>query len=82
MVKRILQQKEEDSIVAKSRPMVMNLVSTVSTSSSSANHLIAFKRPGILKASTGKPDARARRNSKPDAASSSQVRPTDAYLGG
>ena len=45
------------------------------------NHPIASKSPGILKASTGKPDARARRNSKPDAASSSQGRLKDAYLG-
>ena len=45
-------------------------------------HPIASNRPGILKASTGKPDARARRNSKPDAASSSQARLKDAYLGG
>ena len=36
---------------------------------------------GILKASTGKLDA-ARRNSKPDAASSSQRRLKDAYFGG
>ena len=41
MSKRIQEQKEEDRIVAKSRPMVMNLASTVSTSSSSANLPIA-----------------------------------------
>ena len=40
------------------------------------------ENPGILKASSGKPDARARRNSKPDAASSSQGRLKGAYLGG
>ena len=82
MAKRIQEQKEEDRIVAKSRPMVMNLASTVSTSSSSANHPIASRSLGILKASAGKPDLRARRNSKPDAASSSQGRLKDAYLGG
>ena len=82
MAKRIQEQKEEDRIVAKSRPMVMNLASTVSTSSSSANHPIASRSLGILKVSAGKPDLRARRNSKPDAASSSQGRLKDAYLGG
>ena len=66
----------------ENQPTAMNLTSTVSTSSSSVNHPIASKSPGILKASTGKPDARARINSKPDAASSSQGRLKDAYLGG
>ena len=75
-------QKEGDRIVAKSKPTAMNLTSIVSTSSSSVNHPIASKSLGILKASTGKPDARARRNSKPDAASSSQGRLKDAYFGG
>ena len=67
MTKRMQEQKEEDRIVAKSKPTAMNLTSIVSTSSSSVNHPIASKIPGILKTSTGKPDARARRNSKPDA---------------
>ena len=40
------------------------------------------EKPGTSKASTGKPDARARRNSKPDAASCSQGSLKDAYLGG
>ena len=60
----------------------MNLTSTVSTSSSSVNYRIASKSPGILDASTAKPDTRARRNSEPDAASSSQGRLKDVYLGG
>ena len=60
----------------------MNLTSTVSTSSSSVNHPIASKSLGLLKASTGKLDASARKISKPDAASSSQGRLKDAYLGG
>ena len=46
------------------------------------NHPIASKIPGILKAVAGKPDARARRNSKTDAASSSQGRLKDVYFGG
>ena len=82
MAKRIQEQKEEDRIVAKSKPVAMNMTSTVSTNFSSVNHPIASKSPGILKASTGQPDARATRNSKPDAASSSQGRLKDAYLGG
>ena len=55
--------------------MEMNLSSTVSASSSSAKDLIASE--GLEK-----PDVRERRNSKPDAASSSQVRLQDACLGG
>ena len=82
MAKRVQEQKENDMVADKSKPTTMNLTSTVSTSSSSVNHPIASKSFGILKSSTGKPDARARRNSKPDAASSSQGRLKDAYLGG
>ena len=43
--------------------------------------LIASNSPEILTA-TGKPESRMRRNSKSDAASSSQVRLQDAYFGG
>ena len=42
---------------------------------------VASKSPGILIA-TGKPESRMRRNSKSDAASSSQARLQDAYLRG
>ena len=59
MAKRMQEQKEEDRIVATSKPTAMNLTSTVSTSFSSVNHPIASKSPGMLKASTGKPDVRA-----------------------
>ena len=59
----------------------MNLSSQVPTSSSSAKSPIASKSPGILIA-TGKPESRMRRNSKSDAAWSSQVRLQDAYFGG
>ena len=41
MAKRMQERKEEDRIVSKSKPMAMNLASTVSTSSSSVNHPIA-----------------------------------------
>ena len=72
---------EEERIVAKSRPIAMNLSSTVPASSSSANMPIASKGWGKLMTS-GKLERRVRRNSKPDAASSSQVRLQDAYLRG
>ena len=72
MAKRMQEQKEEDRIVAKSKPTAM--------SSSSVNSPIASESPGILEASTGKPDARARSNSKPDAASSSQGWLEDAHF--
>ena len=57
------------------------LVFFVPTSSSSVKNLIASKSPEILTA-TGKPESRMRRNSKSDAASSSQARLEAAYLGG
>ena len=59
----------------------MNLSSHVPTSSSPATSPIASKSLGIF-ITTGKPESRMRRNSKSDAASSSQVRLQDAYLGG
>ena len=74
VAKRTQEQKRTRQECEKSKPMARNLTSTVSTSSSSVNHPIASKIPGILKASTGKPDVRTGRNSKPDAASSSQGR--------
>ena len=67
--------------MAKSKSTAMNLSSHVPTSSSSAKSPIASKIPGILIA-TGKPESRMRRNSESDAASSSQARLQDAYLGG
>ena len=78
MAKRMQEQSEEYRIVAKSRPMVMNLTSSVATSSSSVNSPTALRSLGILKASSrqvglsGRPDASANQNSNPDAASSSQ----------
>ena len=67
--------------MAKSKSSAMNLSSHVPTSSSSAKSPIASKGLGILIA-TEKPERKMRRNSKSDAASSSQVRLQDAYLGG
>ena len=67
--------------MAKSKPTAMNLSSHVPASSSSAKSPIASKSPWKFTA-TGKRESRTRRNSKSDAASSSQVRLQDAYLGG
>ena len=81
MAKRMQEQKGEERSVAKSKFTAMNLSSHVPTSSSSAKSPIASKGPGKLIA-MGKPESRMRRNSKSDAASSSQVRLQDAHRGG
>ena len=79
------EQKEGNKIVAKSKPTAMNLAVTVSTCSF-VNSPIVSKSLGILEASSrqigclGKPDVRRKRNSKPDAASSSQGWQKDALL--
>ena len=81
MAKRIQDQKEE-RVVSKSRPAVMNMSFFIATSSSTASSPIASKSPGMPKAS-GKPDSRMSiESSSFDAASTSRVRPKDAYLGG
>ena len=86
MAKRMQEQKQDNRIVAKSKPTAMNLAVTVSTSSSSVNSPIASKRPGVFKASgrqiwcSGKPDVQRKRNSNPHEASSSQGWPKDALL--
>ena len=86
MAKRMQEQPEENRIVAKSRPTAMTLVSSVPTSSSSVDSLIASRIPGILKASSrqvglsGRPDASTCQNANPDAAPSSQGRQRDAQL--
>ena len=81
MAKRMQEQKREERSVAKSKSTAMNLSSHVPTSSSSAKSLIASQSPGTLIA-WGKPESKMRINSKSDAASSSQARLKDAYLGG
>ena len=81
MAKRMQEQKREERSVAKSKSTAMNLSSHVQTSSSSAKSPIASKSPGILIA-TEQLEIRMRRNSKSHAASSSQARLQDAYLGG
>ena len=88
MAKRMQEPREDNRIVATSKPTAMNLAITVSTSSSSVNSPVASTSPGILKASSrqigysGKPDVRSKRNSNPDAASSSQGWRKDALLDG
>ena len=81
MAKRMQEQKGEERSVAKSKSTAMNLSSHVPTSSSSSKSPIASKSPGIPIAQE-KPESRMRGNSESDAASSSQARLKDAYLGG
>ena len=81
MAKRTQDQKEE-GVVSKSRPAAMNLSSFIARSSSTASSPIASKSPGMPIAS-GKPDSRMSVDpNSVDAASTSQVRLKDAYLGG
>ena len=86
MAKRMQEQSEGNRIVAKSRPTVMNLTSSVAKSCSSVNSPIAPRSPEILKASSrqvgfsGRPDASTNQNSNPDAAPSSQRWQRDAQL--
>ena len=82
MAKRMQEQEGEDR--GEIKPTVMNLASTVSTSSSTVNSPISSKSLRILKApcrtdssSTGKLDSREHNQ---DAASSSQGWRTDAVL--
>ena len=72
MAKRIHNQKEEERVVSKSRPELMNMSSFIPTSSFAASSPIAPKSPGVPIA-TGKLESRMRGNSKSDAASSSQA---------
>ena len=76
-------QKDEERVVSKSRPAVVNMSTYfIATSSSTASSPIASESPRMPIAS-GKPDSRmsVEPNSF-DAASTSQVRLKDAYLGG
>ena len=81
MAKRVQEQKEEEKIVAKSRPTAMNLSSSVPASSSSTKNMIPSSDLETIVAAV-KLAIRTRRNSKPDAASSSQVKLKDVFLGG
>ena len=78
MAKRMQEQKGEEKSVAKSKSTARNLSSHVPTSSPSAKKSDCIQQSGDT---TGKPECRMRRNSKSDAASSSQVRLQDAYFG-
>ena len=82
MAKRIQDQKEVERVVSKLRPAVMNISSSIATSSSAASSPIASKSLGMPIAS-GKPDSRMSIEPNSfDAASPSQVRLKDAYLAG
>ena len=77
MAKRIPEQKEEERVVSKSRPAVMTISSyLMSSSSSAASSPIASKSPGM----SGAPGKRGSRMNL--AASASQVKLKDWYLGG
>ena len=81
MSKRIQNQKEEERVVSKSRPAVMNVSSFIATSSSTASSPTASKSPAMPIPSK-KPDSKM--SIEPtsfDVASTSQVRLKDAYLG-
>ena len=67
--------------MVKSKSTALKLSSHVQACSSSAKIPIVSKSPGILTV-TGKLESSMRRNSKPDAASSSQVKLQNAFLGG
>ena len=83
MAKRIQNQKEEERVVSMSRPAAMNLSSFfIATSSSTASGPIVSKSLGMPTA-LGKPDSSMSvEPSSFDAASTSQMRLKDAYLGG
>ena len=78
MATEMQEQKEDNRIVAKSKPTAMNLAVSVSTSSSTVTSPIASKSQEILNAPCRtdwmfrKPYANANQSSNPDAASSSQ----------
>ena len=81
MTKRIQEQKEEGRVVSKSRPAAMHLSFPIATSSASASSPIGCRSLGMPTAS-GKPDSRMGNSNAFDAASTSQVRLQDAYIGG
>ena len=75
-------KKEVERVVSKPRPAVMNFSPFIATSSSTASSPIASKSPGMPIASE-KPDSRMSiQPNSFDAASTSQVRLKDPYLGG
>ena len=72
MAKRVREQKEEERVVAKSRPTAMNLSSTVPARSSSAKNLITSSDPGETHSCGETRQAGRGRNLRPDGASSSR----------
>ena len=84
MAKRIQKQEEEERVVSNSRPTVMKMSSyLMSSTSSAASSPIASKSPGTSGASVGGLGSRLKNAASSfDAASASQVKLKDAYLGG
>ena len=82
MAKRIQDQKEEERVVSKSRPAVMNRSSFIATSSTTASSPIASKSPRMPRASVKADNRMSVEPNSFDAASTSQVKLKDAYLGG
>ena len=82
MAKRIQDQKEEERVVSKSRLAEMNQSSSIAASFLSASSPIASESL-VMSIVSGRPDSRMRIEPNSfDAASTSQVRLKDAYLGG
>ena len=83
MAKRIQEQTEEERVVSKSRPAWMNMSSNlIATSSSAASSPIASKSL-VMSGASGRTGSRMNlAASSFDAASASQVRLEDLYLGG
>ena len=82
MAKWIQEQKEEERVVSKSRHAAMNLFSSIATSFSTALSPIASKSAGMQIASEKRDSRLSIEPNSFDAASTSQVRVKDAYLGG
>ena len=74
-------KKKKERVVSKSRPAVMGMSSFIATSSSSASNPIASKSPGMPIASGKSDNKMSVEPNSLDAASTSQMRRKDAYLG-
>ena len=82
MTKRIQEQKEGERVVSKSRPVTNVSSYLIATSSSAASSPIASKSP-VMSGASGKLGSRMNLEaSRLDAASASQARLKNAYLGG
>ena len=83
MAKRIQEQKEGKRVVSKSRPAVRNVSSYLMSSSSSVASSPTASNSPEMSGASGRPSSRMNlAASSFDAASVSQVKLKDAYLGG